>query len=432
MKENFGGYDLLPHQEKFFSSQEKEVYLIGGFGAGKTISLVMEAVRLARENHSLPGMLTEPTYQMLDDILLPALYQYLERKEIKFTHIQSKHKIILEETESEIWLRSREKPLHLLGPNLAWCGSDEVTVDRSEKAHLILLSRVRHPGAKRPKIFGAGTPDGLNWFWERYIRDGTPDGVEIIKARTLDNPHLPEDYHSRLRVRYPPALVTAYLEGEFVPLTSLRVFPSFNPERHLDNLTYNPNNELLWSHDFNVDPLCSIVAQRERGEDGRWIYLIIDEIVLTGGAQTYAAAKIFTDRYGRGTKAHRGNLILYGDASGDMRSTSGSKSDFKILCDYLSRHWGKRVIQNINKYNPPLRDSILALNAVFESADGDAHIKLDRDKTRKLQESLLRTLYEEKSQQILKDGNEHLSDALRYLIFKEEPIIRQQVTLRKK
>jgi phage terminase large subunit-like protein len=154
-------YHPLPHSRKLHLSEEEEVYLIGGYGCGKTTALVEEALRLAAINAGLCGMLTAPTYRMVRDILLPAMSEALRRHrlahKIKLTDLSielPRHTIIL--------LRSRDNPKRLLGHNLAWAGSDEITLDRHDEAHRAIISRVRHPLARRSRIFGVGTPEGFN------------------------------------------------------------------------------------------------------------------------------------------------------------------------------------------------------------------------------------------------------------------------------
>jgi len=164
--------------------------------------------------------------------------------------------------------------------------------------------------------------------------------------------------------------------------------------------------------------------------DEKFIYYVIDEIVLRGGALTYDAAKLFSDRFGKGPNKCLAKIYIYGDSSGSNRSTVASESDYKILIDTLALHFKRGSIKDFhNKSNPSIKDSVNAMNALFRTLDGASRIKLNRSKTTELQQSLLRTVYDQSSGSILKDGNEHLTDALRYLIQKEEPIVKPKVRI---
>src|SRR5205823_5786199 len=63
---------------------------------------------------------------------------------------------------------------------------------------------------------------------------------------------------------------------------------------------------LMWALDFNVDPMCAVVAQVD-GEQVR----VLEEIVLSR-ASTYDACEEFSRRF----PEHRGGLVVYADASG--------------------------------------------------------------------------------------------------------------------
>jgi hypothetical protein len=43
---------------------------------------------------------------------------------------------------------------------------------------------------------------------------------KLIKMRSVDNPHLPADFIERLQANYDPTMLRAYLDGEFVNLTT--------------------------------------------------------------------------------------------------------------------------------------------------------------------------------------------------------------------
>jgi hypothetical protein len=258
------------------------------------------------------------------------------------------------------------------------------------------------------------------------VRDGTPENVELIAASTRDNPFLPPSYLERLRQRYPKALLDAYLEGKFTPLRTGLVYAAYDAEKNSSFTAYEPNVDLLWSHDFNVDPLCSVLVQKRRHKSGREYFTVVDEIVLTGGARTVDAAKEFLSRYG---KRHTRNVIIYGDASGGKRSTRGAKSDFQILREELSRVFGeKKIMLKINRGNPPLKDSINAVNALFENGVGERRLFINKQAASRLHESLLMTVHDGEGG-IRKDGAEHLTDALRYLIFREEPVYKPRVKI---
>jgi hypothetical protein len=73
-------------------------------------------------------------------------------------------------------------------------------------------ARIRNPRANRRQLILVGTPEGLNWFYEFTKRKD----VKVIKAKTTDNIHLPDDYVDQLKASYTDEEIEAYINGEFV------------------------------------------------------------------------------------------------------------------------------------------------------------------------------------------------------------------------
>ncbi len=426
-------YDPLSHAKRFHESKADETYLIGGYGAGKTTALVYEALRLAALNPGTTGMLTEPTYRMVHDVLMPVLLRELTKQRVPY-HLHLSELAVSLPGRVTLLLRSRENAARLVGTTLSFAGSDEVCADRDEAAHRAILSRLRDGRANVVKMFGVGTPEGFNWFYRRYVENGVPDGVEIIHARTADNHWLHAGYKRRLVARLPKELLGAYLDGQFVPMATGRVFAGFDAKENVTETAYEPNVDLLWGHDFNVDPLCSVVVQRREQADGTSRFTVIDEIVLRGGATTADAAREFMRRY---CPTHRANVVLYGDASGGKRDTRGSRSDFSILREVLTGTYevegktkqgfeSRRIVDRSNRVNPPLKESIQAMNALCLSGRNLRRLLINGQKARETLRSVLGCVYDGAGN-LKKDGGEHLADALRYVCYREAPILRPRV-----
>ena len=68
----------------FHDATTLESYLFGGYGAGKTTALCYEALRLATLNPGCVGALTEPSYRMARDVLLPTFMRVLASAGVPF------------------------------------------------------------------------------------------------------------------------------------------------------------------------------------------------------------------------------------------------------------------------------------------------------------------------------------------------------------
>ena len=75
---------LLNHQyEVLADTTTKILGLVGGYGNGKTYTACRKAIQLSFLNAGCVGILTEPTYPMLRDILIPEMKIALEEWGIK-------------------------------------------------------------------------------------------------------------------------------------------------------------------------------------------------------------------------------------------------------------------------------------------------------------------------------------------------------------
>ncbi len=85
----------------------------------------------------------------------------------------------------------------------------------------------------------------------------------MIQASTTSNPFLPEDYVQSLRDTYPGQLIDAYIDGEFVNLTSGSVYYAYDRRKNSSRETIQPET-LYIGQDFNVGHMASTVyVQRE-------------------------------------------------------------------------------------------------------------------------------------------------------------------------
>jgi phage terminase large subunit-like protein len=112
---------------------------------------------------------------------------------------------------SRVLFRSADKPERLRGLNLGWAWIDEAA-QVSEETWDILLGRLRlDPG----RAWLTTTPKGHNWVYDRFI-DRAGEDHETIRARTTENPHLPDDFVESLREQYTERFRRQEMEGEFI------------------------------------------------------------------------------------------------------------------------------------------------------------------------------------------------------------------------
>ena len=374
------------------------------------MALALEAIYLAYENRGRTGLVGAPTYSMLRDATLPALLSALESGKIAYELKRAAMTVRFKENGSEILLRSLDAPERLRGPNLAWFGVDELTYC-TEDAWLRLEARLRDPRARQLSGFGVWTPKGFDWVYRRF-RSNPVEGYELIEAPPFENGFLlrkTPDYYERLRASYDEGFYAQEVLGKYRNLQAGQVYHEFDRSATIRSTPIAPHHELLWSWDFNVNPMCSVVAQR----DGDKI-AVVDEIRLRTSSTTEVCAE-FARRYGD----HRADIRIYGDASGRRRTTNSSYSDYDLIRESFRND--RRVELIVRRSNPPVRDRVNLVNAWLRNAEGDRRLFVD-PKCKGLIEDLEEVSYKQDSGVIDKDRNPertHLSDALGYLLWNE-------------
>jgi hypothetical protein len=188
-----------------------------------------------------------------------------------------------------------------------------------------------------------------------------------------------------------------------------KVYASFEREGNVVKAEVEERLPLLWALDFNVDPMCSVIAQVYG--DGRVV--VLDEIVLSR-ATTYDACDEFCRRF----EWHAGGLVVFADATGARMQTTG-KSDLAILKDALRNYRGLEF--KIAPSNPVVRERVQLMNSKLKSAKGERQLVV-HPRCGELIRDFEQVTYKEGSGVIDKDRDPkrtHLSDALGYLVWQE-------------
>ena len=397
--------DLHPSQRAFVEDSSTEIIgLSAGYGAGKTRALCAKTVELACLNKGFTGCVMEPTGPLIRDIWLTDFETFLEDYEIPYTFRASPlpEYVLHLGVDTKILCRSFENWSRIIGLNLAFVLADEIdTVSPSiaGKAFPKILGRLRSGNVRQ--FAAASTPEGFRWMWNTFGSDEAKkrDDRKLIKMKTTDNPHLPQDFIERLEANYDPSLLQAYLNGEFTNLTTGQVYDRFNRQLHVTDQKFDFEDEpLRIGIDFNISNMSAIIGVRT-GEK----LIIIDEI--TGAHDTDALAQEIRRRY-----PHR-RILIYPDSSGGNRSTNAAQTDISILEGY-------GFTNQSPKANPPIRDRVSSVQALLENGQGKIRLEI-ASCCRCLIECLELQSYTEKGEPDKESGYDHANDALGYLVWRE-------------
>ena len=232
--------DLHAGQLSFVNDTETEILgLCAGYGSGKTRSLLAKCLHLSLLNQGFTGIVLEPTQPLVRDLFVTEFEEFLLNYEIPYTFRSSPlpdFVLHLPKGDTRIMCRSFESWQRIIGINAAFILADEIdTVAPSicQRAFPKILGRLRAGNVRQ--FAAASTPEGYRWFWETFGSDEAKEKTDrkLIRMKSTDNPWLPEDFISRMQMNYDPNLLKAYLEGQFISLTTGAVFDRFDREKHI-------------------------------------------------------------------------------------------------------------------------------------------------------------------------------------------------------
>lgn len=424
-------YQALPAQRDFHRDLTSRFKGYSGpIGSGKSFALVYEALFLSRMNPGLLGLVAAPTYRMLQDSTQRTFFEVLATENIDYTFRKQENRLRLTATGSDIIFRTLENPERLRGANLAWFALDELTY-ATEDAWTRILGRLRHPQARRLCGCAVWTPKGYDWVQRRFVEQRNPE-YRLIRATPKENTHLPPDFYDQLREAYADRFYRQEVLGEYLDIFGGNAYYAF-AEENLSEVQYTSGLGLCWALDFNVDPMCSLICQIEEIKPRSWhpgnsslkTLRVLDEIVLSD-SNTEAAVEEFIQRTAMFTRFQSPiPVTIYGDASGNSRSTKSSRTDYQVIQE-IFRHDGRyRIALRQNKANPLVRDRVNTMNNMLKSASGSRNV-LIHPKCKELIQDLRQVRWRRDSA-----GNPtgdldksdpqrtHVSDALSYLVAQE-------------
>jgi len=392
---------LLPHQFQLLENTESKILgMVSGFGAGKTFAVARKAVRLAQVNPGCDGIVTEPNFPLLNQILIPEIKLALEFFEVPYEYkaADSVFHCNIDGVDTRIICKSMESYERLIGINAAWVIMDEFDTAKAElayNAYIKLLGRIR-VGTVRQMVI-VSTPEGYRAMYKIFVEEDSEE-KSLIRAKTTDNYHLPQDYIDTMRSQYPAELIDAYINGEFTNLTSGTVYTQFDRTMNDTSTVDDERSDIHIGIDFNVGAMsaiaCLVKDQRVYAVN-EFIGLFDTPELVSAIEEAYPTRKVF----------------VYPDAAGNARkSVNASESDIKLL-----RQAGLTV--RANSKNPAVMDRVNGLNTLFSNSDGLRRCFVNTVSCPQLTKALEQQSYDENTRMPdKKNGHDNRGiDALGYL-----------------
>src|ERR1700674_604935 len=331
---------LKPPQWKVFLNDQRFRVLVAGRRFGKTFLALVELCQAAWG----PGRkvwYVAPTYKQAKRIAWKTLKQMTKPY---WASTPSETDLTIELVcGGTISLRGADNYDSLRGDGL-----DFIVLDEYASMNREAWTEVLRPALsdREGHALFIGTPRGRNHFFELYeasqdqphwarfmftTEDGGRVSLKELESATheLDERTYRQEY-----------------QASFENLGVGIAYYAFDRQHSVRDLHHDPSLPLFWSLDFNMNPLCSVLGQIVHGR-----VHILDELILPNST-TLAACEEFLERTRKWTTAPELpvlpqdhavleeiltrlkplplNVYVHGDATGEQRKTSASRTDWQI------------------------------------------------------------------------------------------------------
>lgn len=270
---------------------------------------------------------------------------------------------------STIALRGADNYDALRGEGLDFVVLDEYADMQPEAWTEVLRPSLSDRGGRALFI---GTPKGFNHFYELFDAAHTQPDWAAFQFTTEAGGNVSAEELQAAARELDQRTYRQEFQATFENLGAGRVYYAFDRASHVRQLEYRPQQGVFWSLDFNVNPLCSVIGQ-VIGE----VVQVLDEIVLPD-SHTLAACNAFVDRVRAWEPARPMPLSIYGDASGDQRHSSASRTDWQLVKDFMSQLRSEfSVSYQVRSANPLVKDRTNCVNARLRNQAGERRLIID-------------------------------------------------------
>ena len=345
-----------------------------------------------------------PSYRMAKQIMWPDLVESIPR-----AWVRKYNETILTITlvnGSRIELKGADNPDTLRGVGIHYLVMDEVQDISPDAWTKVLRPTLASTGGHAMFI---GTPKSYNVLFDLWST-GQRESAKAWASwqfPTITSPFIQEEEIEAARNDMDEKSFEQEFNASFMTMSG-RVYYPFDRKIHVKPLAFDVSLPIWIGQDFNIDPMSSVVFQRQK--DGEmWA---VDEIYLPN-SNTQELCDELERRYWRNLD----QIVIYPDPAGAYGSTKGrGESDLDIF-----RERGFRK-QKFRRKHPAVADRVNAVNRLLRSASGAVRMYVD-PRCKKLIEAFEQTLYVPGSREVDKKASvEHAADAAGYCIEFEFPV----------
>jgi hypothetical protein len=393
---------LHPKQMEVYHSPHRFKVVVAGRRWGKSQLAKISLIKFSRKKRRLIWYVA-PSYRMARQIMWPELVEAIPR-----AWVRKYNETILTITlvnGSRIELKGADSPDSLRGVGVHYLVMDEVQDIDPDAWKKVLRPTLASTGGHALFI---GTPKAYNFLHELWTQGQKTSAKAWASWQfpTITSPFIPAEEIEAARSDMDEKSFKQEFEASFETMSG-RVYYPFDRKVHCKELAFDPLLPIWIGQDFNIDPMSSVVFQKQKNGE-LWA---VDEICLMN-SNTQELCDELERRYWR----YLEQIIIYPDPAGAYRGHQRGESDLDI---FRQRGFKK---QKYRRKHPPVADRVNAVNRLLRAADGTIKLYVD-PRCKKFIEALEQTLYVPGGREVdKKAGVEHAADAGGYCIEFEYPV----------
>jgi hypothetical protein len=390
---------LRKPQLVIINNRKRYKIVVAGRRFGKTYLVKAELVGKATAKPNQLVWYVAPTYRQAKDLMWTPLKEFVPKSYIK--HKDETDLSMILRNGSKIALRGADNPDSLRGPGLDHVAFDEAAFQDAYVWDVVYYALTDKLGTAT----FITTPNGFNWIHDLVTENDGDEEWAYFHYTTAEGGNVSQKEIEKARAKKDPRMFRQEMEASFENLSG-RVYYAYDrihnsPEGIEDSIGL----PLRVGMDFNVDPMTASLSVREGA-----ILKVFDEITIPNG-NTVLMAQTIRARFPNRP------IIVYPDPTGNSQHTNApvGQTDFTLL-----RSFGFQLLAPGHAYSQT--DKINMTNAALLNAAGTRRVMIAK-RCKKLIKALDgHTYVEGTSVPDKKQGLDHWTDNLAYLVCGEYPL----------
>jgi len=252
------------HQRQFCTSpfiyrDIEDFFLIGGYGCGKSFSIVLLILNIVDEydGHEISVGLGSVTISLFRKTIWVDLERILKMSGSEYSYDKQQNTIRIGTIIFQIIPTENPGDIYAYNFSIFICDEiDELPQDKSVSAFTAIHERTRVilPDGRIPFACFATTAQGYKGCYQitQDLSKSQSDHI-VIKGHTKDNTSLSPKYVKKLYSLYNENERKAYLEGEFINLSTGRVYGDYDQSTNMiPRFEVSPEETVFVGQDLNI------------------------------------------------------------------------------------------------------------------------------------------------------------------------------------